>query len=224
MNFHSSFGSFFSVRLHPHSLPHLPILLPWPSSPPFCYLYTCYWASQVALVVKNLPANAGDPGDEGSIPGLGRSPGGGDSNPLQYSCLENHGQRSLVGYGPWSCKGARLNRCSMLAYLFPHPSLGGGSTAGMWQPCILPSPPLSASVPSVERGPGGCLLIGQLKPLERPRAGADGSLLFPRPAVPPVPAHWLLLPGPGWLPLLVHGAAAPAAATVGAHLPPGPAL
>ena len=63
MNFHSSFGSFFSVRLHPHSLPHLPILLPWPSSPPFCYLYTCYWASQVALVVKNLPANAGDPGD-----------------------------------------------------------------------------------------------------------------------------------------------------------------
>ena len=67
-------------------------------------------------------------------------------------------------------------------------------------------------------------MTGQLKPLERPRAGADGSLLFPRPAVPPVPAHWLLLPGPGWLPLLVHGAAAPAAAIVGAHLPPGPAL
>ena len=36
------------------------------------------------------------------IPGLGRSPGGGNGNPLQYSCLENHlGQRSLVGYGPW---------------------------------------------------------------------------------------------------------------------------
>ena len=42
-------------------------------------------ASQVELVVKNLPANAGDIRDEGSIPGLGRSPG----NPLQYSCLEN---------------------------------------------------------------------------------------------------------------------------------------
>ena len=42
-------------------------------------------------------------GDPGSIPGLGRSPGGGHDNPLQYSCLENpHGQRSLAGYSPWS--------------------------------------------------------------------------------------------------------------------------
>ena len=41
----------------------------------------------------------------GSIPGLGRSPEGGHGNPLQYSCLENpHGQRSLVGYSPQSCK------------------------------------------------------------------------------------------------------------------------
>ena len=45
--------------------------------------------SQVALVVKNLTANAGDIRDEGSIPGLGRSSGGGNGNPLQYSCLEN---------------------------------------------------------------------------------------------------------------------------------------
>ena len=45
--------------------------------------------SQVALVVKNLPANAGDIIDSGSISGLGRSPGGGHGNPLQYSCLEN---------------------------------------------------------------------------------------------------------------------------------------
>ena len=43
----------------------------------------------MALVVKNLPANAGDIRDLGSIPGWGRSPGGGHSNPLQYSCLEN---------------------------------------------------------------------------------------------------------------------------------------
>ena len=42
----------------------------------------------VALVVKNLPMQ-GDVRDTGSIPGLGRSPGGGHSNPLQYSCLEN---------------------------------------------------------------------------------------------------------------------------------------
>ena len=38
---------------------------------------------------KESAANAGDPGDTGSIPGLGRSPGGGHSNPLQYSCLAN---------------------------------------------------------------------------------------------------------------------------------------
>ena len=43
----------------------------------------------MALVVKNLPADAGDAGDMDSIPGSGRSPGGGHSNPLQYSCLEN---------------------------------------------------------------------------------------------------------------------------------------
>ena len=40
-------------------------------------------------VVKNSPANAGDAGDIGSIAGLGRSPGGGNVNPLQSSCLEN---------------------------------------------------------------------------------------------------------------------------------------
>ena len=46
-------------------------------------------ASQVLLAVKNPPANAGDVGDMGSIPGLGRSPGGGGGTPLQYSFLEN---------------------------------------------------------------------------------------------------------------------------------------
>ena len=47
------------------------------------------WASQVALVVKNLLANAGEVRDTGLIPVLGSSPGGGHGNPLQYSCLEN---------------------------------------------------------------------------------------------------------------------------------------
>ena len=45
--------------------------------------------SQVALVVKNPPANAGDARDMGLIPGLGRSPGVGNGTLLQYSCLEN---------------------------------------------------------------------------------------------------------------------------------------
>ena len=40
-------------------------------------------------MVKNLPVNAGTTGDQGSIPGSGRSPGGGNGNPLQCSCLEN---------------------------------------------------------------------------------------------------------------------------------------
>ena len=44
---------------------------------------------QVALVVKNPPANIGDERDTGSIPGSGRFPRGGNGNPLQYSCLEN---------------------------------------------------------------------------------------------------------------------------------------
>ena len=44
-------------------------------------------------VVKNLPANAGDTGDAGSIPGSGRSPGVGNGNPLHYSCLEKHKDR-----------------------------------------------------------------------------------------------------------------------------------
>ena len=52
--------------------------------------------SQVALVVKNLPANAGDIRDVGSIPGSGRSFGGGHDKPLQYSCLEN-----LMNRGAW---------------------------------------------------------------------------------------------------------------------------
>ena len=53
------------------------------------------------LVVKNLPASAGNIRDMGSIPRSGRSPGEGHGNPLQYSCLENpHGQRSLPDYGP----------------------------------------------------------------------------------------------------------------------------
>ena len=46
-------------------------------------------ASQVMLVVKNPLVSAGDIRDTGSVPGLGRSPGGGRGNPLQYSCLEN---------------------------------------------------------------------------------------------------------------------------------------
>ena len=56
-------------------------------------------ASQVALMGKNTPANAGDVRDLGSVPGLGRSPGGGHGNPFQCSCLEN-----LMDRGAWRAK------------------------------------------------------------------------------------------------------------------------
>ena len=52
-------------------------------------------ASQLALVVKNSPANEGDIRDIDSIPGSGRSPGERNGNPLQYSCLENPRDRGV---------------------------------------------------------------------------------------------------------------------------------
>ena len=63
----------------------------------FICIYAYIWASQVALVVKNPPANSEEVRDAGLIPGSDRCPGGSHGNPLQYSCLENpHRQRSLV--------------------------------------------------------------------------------------------------------------------------------
>ena len=55
-------------------------------------------------VVKNPPANAGD---VGLIPGSGRSPGEGNGNPLQYSCLENLMDRNVAGYSPWGRRRVR---------------------------------------------------------------------------------------------------------------------
>ena len=59
----------------------------------------------MVLVVKKLPAHAGDAGDVGSIPGLGKSPGGGHGNPLQYSCLENPMDR-----GAWWATVCRVTK------------------------------------------------------------------------------------------------------------------
>ena len=77
------------TRLNTHAHTHTYIYM-------YIYTHICIWASQVALVVKNLSSNAGDVRDSGLIPGSGKSPRGDHSNPLQYSCLENpHRQRSL---------------------------------------------------------------------------------------------------------------------------------
>ena len=78
------------------------LVQPFPVLPPHCCLVVFSAVTglcltfQVALVVSNLPANAGDLRDVGSIPGLVRSLGGGHGNPLSYSCLEN-----LMGRGAW---------------------------------------------------------------------------------------------------------------------------
>ena len=60
-----------------------------PRGSPNPLMFMCLGASQVVLVVKNPPANAGDIGDMGLMPGAGRSPEGEHGNPLQYPCLEN---------------------------------------------------------------------------------------------------------------------------------------
>ena len=59
-------------------------------------------------MVKNPLANAGDIRDAGSIPRSGRSPGEGNSNPLQYSCLENPMDRG-TWQAPWGCKRVGLD-------------------------------------------------------------------------------------------------------------------
>ena len=74
-----------------------------------CSSYLVCWGSgglgcsQVELMVKNLPANAGDVRDVGSVPRSGRSPGGGNGNPLQYFCLEKPMDRG-ASYSPWGLK------------------------------------------------------------------------------------------------------------------------
>ena len=84
-----SYASFVGfVKLLNYSLPQFP-----------CQ-YHRERASQVALLVKNLPANAGDIRDVGSIPGSGRSPGGGWQPTSVLLPGESHGQRSLAGYSP----------------------------------------------------------------------------------------------------------------------------
>ena len=76
-------------------------------------LYVIFLSSslRMAIVVKNLPANAGDKRDAGLIPGSGRSPGGGHDNPLQHSCLENSKDTvvwwaTVHGVAEWDTIGA----------------------------------------------------------------------------------------------------------------------
>ena len=71
--------------------------------------------SQVALVVKSLPAKAGDFRDAGSTPGSGRSPGGGHATPLQSSCLED-----LMDRGAWRVAVHRVTESDRTERLSTH--------------------------------------------------------------------------------------------------------
>ena len=83
-----------------------------------------YLLGIVAQLVKNPPASAVDARDAGSIPGLGRSPGEGNDNPLQYSLLGNSMDRgSLVGYTPWGRK--ELNTTEQLTHTVSFDQKGG---------------------------------------------------------------------------------------------------
>ena len=70
----------------------------------------------MVLVVKNSSANAGDVREVGSVPELGRSPGGGHGNPLQYSCLENPKDPSKLTVHRVTKRWRRLSRLSIHAY------------------------------------------------------------------------------------------------------------
>ena len=75
----------------------------------------------MAQLVKNLPANAEDARDARLIPESGRSPGDGNGNPFQYSCLENSMERgawwaTVMVYSPWGCKQSDATTSSVYEY------------------------------------------------------------------------------------------------------------
>ena len=85
-------------------------------------------------MVKNLPANAGDMRDLGSIPGLGRSPGEGNGNPLQYSCLENSTEES-GGLQSTRSQRVPLSHATFTSAFFmvqlSHPHMATGKTIAL---------------------------------------------------------------------------------------------
>ena len=71
------------------------------------------------FIVKNLPANAGDVRDSGSVPGLGRSPGGRAWQPtLGFLLGKSHGQRSLAVCSPWGHKELDMSEATEHAYMY----------------------------------------------------------------------------------------------------------
>ena len=107
------------------SLPHLPP--PTLTLAPAYFLRTI-WAHLGFPVGSDGKESAGNVGDLDSIPGLGRSPGEGNSYPLQYSG-ESHGQRSLAGYSPWGHKESdttfTIHHTQLMTFSFTHRATSG---------------------------------------------------------------------------------------------------
>ena len=94
---------------------------------------------------KTFVYNVGDPG---SIPGLGRSPGEGNGNPLQYYCLvKSRVQRILVGYRPWDRKESDMTERLHFHFPLRIPSLGGASSLSPAFSVLFWLPPLTLSLP-----------------------------------------------------------------------------
>ena len=96
----------FQILFHSRLLQHIEYSSLCDTKGPCClsilYIVVCIQGFSGGSDGKEFACHVGDPG---STLGLGRSPGGGHGNPLQYSCLESpHGVRSLVVYSPWGCK------------------------------------------------------------------------------------------------------------------------
>ena len=96
------------------------------------------WGSLGLLGGSDSKESTFNVGNLGLNPGLGRSPGGGHGNPLQYSCLENpYGQRSLVGYSPWDCKESdmteRLSTAQWVSHFSECDCFLYGSGKGGWE-------------------------------------------------------------------------------------------
>ena len=83
-------------------------------------------------MVKNLPANAGDARDAGLIPRSGRSPGEGNANPLQYSCLEN-----LTDRGAWRATVREVARVGDNLATKPTPYTGNHTICGLLFPAFF---------------------------------------------------------------------------------------
>ena len=118
--------------------------------------------SQVALVVKNPPATVGDARDKGSIPGPGRSPGEGDGNLLQYSCLLEIPWTEEPG-GLWfmGSQSDWVNKQQMLLTSQSHQHLLPQLSRSDFSPC----PPKSSSSHALGYSPPGAasLILDELK-------------------------------------------------------------